>query len=121
MFRGRPSALGSSRRSSCARRGAMTITQLTCPLDCADACGVLVESDAGGRFVGMRGNPEHGYSRGGLCGKTAIYGELVASDVQVGRTSTRTCIGELERRFKGDLLGRARSRRLCYCCGQEVP
>ena len=49
----------------------------TCPLDCADACGALVASDAEGRFLELRGNPEHPYSRGTLCGKTAIFGDLV--------------------------------------------
>jgi hypothetical protein len=29
----------------------MPITPVTCPLDCADACGMLVESDERGRFV----------------------------------------------------------------------
>lgn len=57
----------------------MAITPVTCPLDCPDACGMLVESDASGRFVALRGNPAHGYSRGVLCGKTALFGELVQS------------------------------------------
>jgi anaerobic selenocysteine-containing dehydrogenase len=39
----------------------------------------LVESDDRGRFVALRGNPEHGYSQGSLCGKTAIYGDLIHS------------------------------------------
>ena len=47
-------------------------TPTTCPLDCADACGVLVESDADGRFVRLRGNPEHSWSQGVLCGKTQL-------------------------------------------------
>jgi anaerobic selenocysteine-containing dehydrogenase len=58
----------------------MPTTPVTCPLDCADACGVLVESDESGRFAGLRGNPAHGYSRGHLCGKTAIYGDLVTAE-----------------------------------------
>jgi len=57
----------------------MSLTPVTCPLDCAEACGMLVESDAEGRFVALRGNPAHGYSRGVLCGKTAIYGDLLRS------------------------------------------
>lgn len=40
---------------------------------------MLVESDADGRFVALRGNPGHGYSRGVLCGKTALYGDLLRS------------------------------------------
>jgi anaerobic selenocysteine-containing dehydrogenase len=58
----------------------MSITPLACPLDCPDACGMLVESDSEGRFVKLRGNPEHGYSRGHLCGKTAIYGDLIRAE-----------------------------------------
>ncbi|MBI5365009.1 MAG: molybdopterin-dependent oxidoreductase [Planctomycetes bacterium] len=54
-------------------------TPTTCPLDCPDACGVLVESDAEGRFVRLSGNPEHGWSQGVLCGKTQLYGELLAA------------------------------------------
>lgn len=54
-------------------------TSTTCPLDCPDACGVLVESDARGELVRLRGNPDHPWSRGVLCGKTQLYGELVTS------------------------------------------
>ena len=57
----------------------MTSTPTTCPLDCPDACGVLVEADLLGRFVSLRGNPAHGYSRGHLCSKTASYGDLISS------------------------------------------
>lgn len=55
----------------------MKTTPLACPLDCPDACGILVDADEAGRFLALRGNPEHGYSRGHLCGKTAIYGDVV--------------------------------------------
>jgi anaerobic selenocysteine-containing dehydrogenase len=55
----------------------------TCPLDCPDACGVLVENDAEGRFASLRGNPEHSWSRGTLCGKTMLYGELVRSPARL--------------------------------------
>jgi len=56
-----------------------TITRATCPLDCPDACGVEVHAAPDGRFERLRGNREHPYSRGHLCGKTALYGELVTS------------------------------------------
>lgn len=58
----------------------MKTTPVACPLDCPDACGVLVDADDAGRFVALRGNPEHGYSRGHLCGKTAIYGDLIRAE-----------------------------------------
>ena len=35
---------------------------------------MLVETDSDGCFVRVRGNPEHPYSHGSLCGKTAIFG-----------------------------------------------
>lgn len=57
----------------------MPKTPATCPLDCPDACGVQVESDDRGRLLALRGHPDHGWSRGTLCGKTALYGELVES------------------------------------------
>ena len=57
----------------------MPFTPSTCPLDCPDACGVLVETDVDGRFVRVRGNPAHPHSRGTLCGKTAVYGDVVGS------------------------------------------
>jgi len=49
----------------------------TCPLDCPDACGIVVETDAEGHFAALRGDPRHPWSRGVLCGKTALYGEVV--------------------------------------------
>jgi len=59
------------------RATATRTTATTCPLDCPDACGVLVESDAEGRLVRLRGNSEHSWSQGVLCGKTQLYGELL--------------------------------------------
>lgn len=50
-----------------------------CPLDCPDACGMLVERDARGQLGRLRGNPAHPWSRGSLCGKTSIFHELVHS------------------------------------------
>lgn len=48
-----------------------------CPLDCPDACGAEVERDPAGQLVRLRGNKAHAWSRGSLCGKTAVYHELV--------------------------------------------
>ena len=55
----------------------MPFATSACPLDCPETCGVLVETDAAGAFLRVRGNPAHAYSRGSLCGKTADYGEVV--------------------------------------------
>ncbi|MGZ6080847.1 MAG: molybdopterin-dependent oxidoreductase [Myxococcaceae bacterium] len=48
----------------------------TCPYDCPDACGLVVETD--GRSVrSVRGDPEHGYTRGTLCPKVNGYEKTV--------------------------------------------
>jgi anaerobic selenocysteine-containing dehydrogenase len=61
----------------------MPKTPATCPLDCPDACGVQVESDDRGRLLALKGHPDHGWSRGTLCGKTALYGEMVESPARL--------------------------------------
>ena len=48
-----------------------------CPLDCPDACGIRVTRDEQGGLMRIRGNRDHAWSRGSLCGKTSIYHELV--------------------------------------------
>jgi anaerobic selenocysteine-containing dehydrogenase len=48
----------------------------TCPHDCPDACGLLVETD-GRRALSVRGDPEHFYSRGTLCPKVKDYERTV--------------------------------------------
>ncbi|MEO0660474.1 MAG: molybdopterin-dependent oxidoreductase [Planctomycetota bacterium] len=68
----------------------------SCPLDCPDACGVLVETDAEGRFVRLRGNKEHHWSRGSLCGKTAIYHELVLAPNRLTQPLVREGSGHRE-------------------------
>lgn len=48
-----------------------------CPLDCPDACGIEVQVSGDGTLQRVRGNKGHQWSRGSLCGKTAIYHEAV--------------------------------------------
>jgi len=43
-----------------------------CPLDCPDACSVLVQVEDG-RAIKLRGDPGHAVTRGFLCGKVAQY------------------------------------------------
>ncbi|MBL8861593.1 MAG: molybdopterin-dependent oxidoreductase [Planctomycetes bacterium] len=62
------------------RASAGLARRTTCPLDCPDACGVLVDVDEQGGFRALRGDPLHPWSRGVLCGKTALYGELVRAE-----------------------------------------
>ena len=49
-----------------------------CPFDCPDTCGMSVEV-RDGVVEGLRGNREHQWSRGSLCGKTARYADLIHS------------------------------------------
>ena len=72
------------------------VERATCPLDCPDACGVLVETDATGAFAGLRGDPAHPWSRGTLCGKTALYGEVVRAPNRLLHPLVRRA-GELRR------------------------
>jgi anaerobic selenocysteine-containing dehydrogenase len=43
-----------------------------CPHDCPDTCAMLV-SVRDGRAVAVRGDPEHPFTRGGLCVKVNNY------------------------------------------------
>ncbi len=61
-----------------------------CPLDCPDACGVLVETDAEGCFQRLKGDPAHPWSRGHLCGKTADYAEVVLGPGRLERPLVRS-------------------------------
>lgn len=73
----------------------MPLTASTCPLDCPDACGVLVETDERGRFVRLKGNPAHAWSRGVLCAKTSLYGEVIQSPARLTTPLVRDARGEL--------------------------
>lgn len=55
------------------------VVPTTCPLDCPDACGILVSVDDQGQWERLSGNPEHGWSKGHLCNKTMHYGDLLRS------------------------------------------
>ncbi len=68
----------------------------TCPLDCPDACGVIIETDDEGRFLRLAGNPQHSWSRGSLCGKTAIYHEMLQGGGRLSRPLLRGAGGEFE-------------------------
>ncbi|MBF0138040.1 MAG: molybdopterin-dependent oxidoreductase [Magnetococcales bacterium] len=48
----------------------------TCPLDCPSACALLIRTDPKGRLVSIRGNPDHPYTRGVICGKVNRYRDI---------------------------------------------
>ena len=47
--------------------------QGACPLDCPDTCAWQIEVDESGRAVGLRGDRDHPFTRGALCGKVNRY------------------------------------------------
>ena len=49
-----------------------------CPHDCPDTCAMLV-TVADGRALEVRGDPEHPFTRGGLCVKVNNYVDKVYS------------------------------------------
>ncbi|HEX3762067.1 MAG TPA: molybdopterin oxidoreductase family protein [Kofleriaceae bacterium] len=67
----------------------MPAVRSVCPFDCPDACGLLVEVDAG-RVVKVRGDAEHPYSRGSLCPKMNGYDRTVHSPDRLTRPLIRT-------------------------------
>lgn len=50
----------------------ITTVRAACPHDCPDTCSMLV-SVQDGKVTAVRGNPEHPYTRGGLCTKVNDY------------------------------------------------
>jgi anaerobic selenocysteine-containing dehydrogenase len=48
------------------------IVRAACPHDCPDACSMLVTVEDG-RATGVRGNPDHPFTRGSLCAKVNDY------------------------------------------------
>lgn len=54
------------------------IVRSVCPFDCPDTCGLLVTVE-NGRAVGVKGDPEHPYTRGLLCPKMVHYEQTVHS------------------------------------------
>jgi len=68
---------------------AMETVRSTCPYDCPDACGLLVDVE-GGRAVAVHGDPEHPYSRGSLCVKMNAYQQTVHSPRRLTTPLERT-------------------------------
>jgi len=54
------------------------VVKAVCPLDCPDTCGMRVTVEDG-VAVDLRGDPEHPFTRGFLCGKMARYLDRVYS------------------------------------------
>jgi anaerobic selenocysteine-containing dehydrogenase len=67
------------------------LVKSTCQLDCPDACGLLVEVDEdSGRVVALRGNPDHPFTAGALCGKVVRSVDGLYSPDRLTRPLART-------------------------------
>ena len=51
---------------------ALPTVRAVCPHDCPDTCGMVV-TVRDGRAIELRGDPDHPFTRGFLCGKVAHY------------------------------------------------
>ena len=56
----------------------MELIRTTCPFDCWDACGALVQVERG-CVTAIRGDPDHPYALGTICGKLAGYPRFLYS------------------------------------------
>ncbi len=63
--------------------GAERVVHGACPLDCPDACSWLVTVDDLGRATKLRGNPDHPFTRGGLCKKVNPWLDYAADPGRV--------------------------------------
>lgn len=64
------------------RIGGTQIVRGACPHDCPDTCAMLITVE-NGRVTGVRGDPEHPFTRGGLCVKVNNYEQRVYSPDRV--------------------------------------
>ena len=71
------------------------IVHAACPHDCPDTCAMLV-TVAGGRAVGVAGDPDHPVTRGTLCTKVANYHERTHSPDRV-----KTCLRRVGAKGEG--------------------
>ena len=60
-----------------------------CPHDCPDTCGLLVRVQDG-KVVSVKGDPDHPFTRGTVCGKVALYPRRVHSGRRITRPLRRT-------------------------------
>ncbi len=64
-----------------------------CALDCPDACSWVV-TVRDGVAIGLRGNPEHPFTRGGLCAKVNPYLDYAAAPDRLLHLGDVPCRGQ---------------------------
>jgi len=99
-----------------------------CPHDCPDTCAMLT-TVRDGRVVGVRGNPEHPFTRGGLCVKVKNFEERVYHPDRVlyplrrtgakgrgefERISWEAALAEIKQRFQA-IIGRHGPQAILPC------
>ncbi len=60
-----------------------------CPLDCPDTCSLVVDIEEG-RVISLKGNPDHPYTGGFICGKMRHYPEKIYSPHRIRIPLRRT-------------------------------
>ncbi|MDF1836520.1 MAG: molybdopterin-dependent oxidoreductase [Planctomycetota bacterium] len=71
----------------------MAVRSSACFFDCPDACGMWVESDEQGQLVSIKGQAEHAWSKGTLCSKTSLYGDVVRAKNRIQTPLIRDAAG----------------------------
>ncbi len=92
--------------------GVLTVVKNVCPLDCPDTCSMVV-TVKDGVATDLRGDPDHGFTRGFLCQKMARYLERVYSPdrlLQPLRRVGRKGEGRFEPTTWDDALGEIAER-----------
>src|SRR3954447_10516585 len=95
-----------------AHTGGASLVRVACPHDCPDTCAMLVTVEDG-RAVAVRGDPDHPFTRGGLCVKVNDYEKRVYSADRVLHPAMRTGpkgSGQFRRASWGEALGEIRRR-----------
>src|SRR5918994_6827326 len=68
---------------------ARTVVRAACPHDCPDTCAMQV-TVSDGRAIELRGDPDHPFTRGGLCVKVNNYIDKVYSPDRLLHPMRRT-------------------------------
>ncbi|MBM7866368.1 molybdopterin-dependent oxidoreductase [Heliobacterium gestii] len=66
----------------------MPLLPSVCPLDCPDACGLLLDVE-GNKVLSCQGDPDHPFTRGFLCGKMGRFPEHLHSPERLTRPLRR--------------------------------
>lgn len=66
-----------------------TYKKTVCPLDCPDSCGIIAKV-VEGKVVSLKGDPDHGYTKGVICRKMRTYPERLYGTDRILHPMVRT-------------------------------